>query len=151
MSYKEIESIALANVADPDSDYIYRKICRWYSKTFYTPLHTVLNELTFSHVLQAYFEEGFEKMEDEDLKDEMLRTIDPDYDENEEEDIGEFINMIEDEEENKRMKKLHTQSSKVETQSPAKEVVKSYEDEGSNDLDGSGLDDLGSLKDSKDE
>jgi uncharacterized protein (DUF885 family) len=45
----------------PDGDARYRSICRWYSKTFFTPLHEVY-DLPPEEVLEAHYEEILEDM-----------------------------------------------------------------------------------------
>jgi primosomal protein N' len=108
---KQLKEIALANVVDPTNEYYYRYICRWYSKTFHTPLHEVFT-LPFQDVILAYFEEGYESMEEEDRFEDMMRAVDPDFDAKEEEAIQEFISMIEEEEENKRRAKAERDKAK---------------------------------------
>lgn len=51
-----LERLALANVVDPDRESIYRKICRWFSKEYHTPLPQVEWDLEPGYVLQHYFE-----------------------------------------------------------------------------------------------
>lgn len=55
------------NLKGVDSDYELRQIFRWYSKTFSTPLHQVV-ELPLEDVLRAWYEEEFEGMKEEDLE-----------------------------------------------------------------------------------
>lgn len=50
---------------DVDPDYELRKIFRWYSKTFCTPLDRV-EELPIVDILSAYFEETYEELAAED-------------------------------------------------------------------------------------
>jgi len=102
---KELKEIALANVVDPTSEYLFRYVCRWYSKTFHTPLHVVITELPLSEVLLAYFEEGYEMMDEDERFVEVMRAIDPSFDEQEEESIQKFIEMIEAEEKAKMLAK----------------------------------------------
>lgn len=56
-----------------DPLYVYRKIFRWYSKNFYTPLHLV-QELPLEDVLRAWYEQTFEDMEDKDLEAEVRKA-----------------------------------------------------------------------------
>lgn len=49
-----------------DPDYWIRSVLRWYSKTFFTPLH-VVHDLPLADVMQAYYEETFESMSEEEL------------------------------------------------------------------------------------
>lgn len=104
ISLKEIKDIALSNTMSEPTDYQYRNICRWYSKTFFTPLHQVF-ELPPHTVLLTFFEEGYKNMEEEELVLEANRAIDPNFDENEEKAIEDFIEMIEDEEAEKSVAK----------------------------------------------
>lgn len=124
---KLLKEIALANVADPDSAYFYRYVCRWYSKTFHTPLNKTYS-LPSQDVFMAYFEEGYEAMDDEDRTLEMMKTIDPDYDEKEEEAVDEFISLIEAEEQNKRAKKSINTASVKKTE-PPEQVTRTYTEE----------------------
>lgn len=50
-----------------DSQYPLRRIFRWYSKTFHTPLHEV-GDLPMEDVMRAYWEEHFEEMDEERLE-----------------------------------------------------------------------------------
>lgn len=54
-----------------DPLYTYRKIFRWYSRTFSTPLHQV-EELPLEDVLRAWYEETLEDLDEKDL-DEKVR------------------------------------------------------------------------------
>jgi primosomal protein N' len=170
LDIEQLKQIALANVASPTSEYYYRMICRWYSKTFHTPLHVVFT-LPIQDIFLAYFEEGYEMMDEEKKFEEMIRVIDPDFDAKEEEAIQEFISMIEEQEENKRRAKeekekikklaqegklenqapLNTESSNPNQQpQPPKEVVRVYNEDIPDDPDltnddggfSGGLDDL---------
>ena len=55
---------AMAAVKKPDPEYNLRAIHRWYSKTFYTPLHVVA-DLDPEDVYTAYFETHYEEMDEE--------------------------------------------------------------------------------------
>lgn len=59
-----------------DRDYNLRRIFRWYSEKFHTPLHKV-DSLPLEDVLTHYYESIYEAMSEEDLeqaKDELLET-----------------------------------------------------------------------------
>jgi hypothetical protein len=63
-------------ISGSDQDYLLRKIHRWYSKTFSTPLHEAL-DLPLEDVVRAWFEERFEGLESEqleELRQEILET-----------------------------------------------------------------------------
>jgi hypothetical protein len=57
---KALRILALKEALSDDQsyDFFLRKVFRWYSKTFSTPLHLVPTLPTFD-VLQAYYEEGY--------------------------------------------------------------------------------------------
>lgn len=40
----------------------YDSICKWYSKTYHTPLLEVLNEIDPEHIITVYYEDKFELM-----------------------------------------------------------------------------------------
>lgn len=65
---------ALHDKLHPDEDATYRKIFRWYSKTFHTPLYLVA-ELPLLEVLQCYFDNMFEEMEPEHLEYEIEQSL----------------------------------------------------------------------------
>lgn len=65
--YSAVRILAFKAVFDQDPEYILRKIIRWYSKTYYTPIAQV-EELPFEEILQAYFEEKYEAMHKDDLE-----------------------------------------------------------------------------------
>lgn len=58
---------ALLSIEEADFDYTYRKICRWYSFTFHTPLPMV-EELPIPLVLQHYFEHTYEQINEHEYE-----------------------------------------------------------------------------------
>jgi hypothetical protein len=74
--YDSLQLLAVRAVMKPDGEYRLRKIFRWYSTTFHTPLHLV-DDLPLEDVLTAYYEQTCEEMNDEDreiLLKELLET-----------------------------------------------------------------------------
>lgn len=74
--HESLKLLALKAVIAPDGEAHYRSICRWYSKEFHTPLHTV-EELPEDEVLQTYFESTYEDLSENeraDLLKELLET-----------------------------------------------------------------------------
>jgi hypothetical protein len=59
-----------------DPLYTYRKIFRWYSRTFSTPLHQV-EELPLEDVLRAWYEETLEDLDEKDLEDKVREAALP--------------------------------------------------------------------------
>jgi len=74
--YDGLQLLALRAVMKPDGEARLRGICRWYSKTYNTPLHMV-EDLPEDEVLTAYFETIYEEMDDEDrtrILEQLLET-----------------------------------------------------------------------------
>jgi len=70
--YRAIRALAAKDVVSdpPDANYALRRIFRWYSRTFHTPLDRV-SDLPLYDVLVAYYEASYEAMEPEELKKEL--------------------------------------------------------------------------------
>ncbi len=64
--FESVQLLALASIKKPDGNYFIRRICRWYSREFSTPLHEV-EALPLDYVLQNYFESIYEELEEEDF------------------------------------------------------------------------------------
>ena len=62
--YEAIQIEALSDLLNSTESYFHRKVCRWYSETFHTPLHVVLegNKIMWDEVLRHFFEVQFEKI-----------------------------------------------------------------------------------------
>lgn len=74
--WQSVRLLALEAVLVPDWDSFYRSVCRWYSKSFSTPLLDVF-DLPQTWVLQNYYEHRWSEMERADQLDalaEMLET-----------------------------------------------------------------------------
>lgn len=70
-----LKAICLANALNPDFEFVYRRICRWYSKEYSTPLPDV-EAMAAESVLKHYFENWFDGLvtsKDPDAKDELDR------------------------------------------------------------------------------
>jgi hypothetical protein len=65
-----IKTKALLAVIKPDMAASMRRIFRWYSKSFATPLH-LIESLPLEDVLQAYFEDHFGNLEEPILEQEI--------------------------------------------------------------------------------
>ena len=95
--YEYLEILALHSVStDKDSSYVYRKICRWFSRSFHTPLPQVI-DLPVEFVLQNYYEFQFENFKEEELIGIMRYHVDPDYVESVESDDDAFFQQIKEE------------------------------------------------------
>jgi hypothetical protein len=107
--YQALRLQALRAVMCPDKEYFIRRTLRWYSKTFHTPLHEV-EDIPLEVVLQAFYEEHFEAMSQEDREAErqdLLVTKEQRYkqilaEEAEEAELFEIGKILAAEEEKKR-------------------------------------------------
>lgn len=67
---KAIQLNALHAVVKHDNEYMIRYILRWYSKTFFTPLH-IVETLPFQDILQHYWETYYEDREAPEIEDDI--------------------------------------------------------------------------------
>jgi len=63
--FEDLQKLALLAVLKPDYNSWMRRVCRWYSKSFQTPLEEVEN-LPTTYVLQHYWEAVYEDLEDDE-------------------------------------------------------------------------------------
>lgn len=70
---RDIQVLALGNIEDPDSNAYYRRICRWYSREFSTPLETVINDIPERDVLLHYYEDLYEGLYKDDSEEGQMR------------------------------------------------------------------------------
>lgn len=113
---KAARLLALKAVLDPDEEYYVRRVFRWYSRNFHTPLHMV-PDLPLEEVLEAYYENVYEEVvaEDEPGKlEEAIRELVETDEERQKREMAEagndivtedFLRKIMAEEELKRLKK----------------------------------------------
>ena len=71
-SLKALQVIALKAVEDPTYQDFYDRICRWYSKTFSTPLAEV-RQLADTEVLSTYFKETYYELAMDDSDDSLKK------------------------------------------------------------------------------
>ncbi len=74
---EEIKILAFLEVRNKTLGYSLRTVYRWYSREFATPLHLV-HTLPYTEVLQAYFEDQFENMSEDELEDARVLLIETD-------------------------------------------------------------------------
>ena len=77
---KAIRLIALKNALIPeerDAEANWRFLTRWYSRTYATPLHEVVN-LPKLDILQVYYENFYENAEEAELHNELQELLKPD-------------------------------------------------------------------------
>ena len=96
--------------------FFYRKVCRWYSSTFHTPLHLVQSgTVQWDELLTHYYEYHYDKLKYNEVLN-IAKSLLPTIAKEEEEDEDRFIQelMIQD--------KLKKQSLKKSAQSPDNEL-----------------------------
>lgn len=64
MDLAAMQVLALQAVESQEWGPEYRRICRWYSATFFTPLHVVENDLEEEYVITHYFEHTLKQLYD---------------------------------------------------------------------------------------
>jgi hypothetical protein len=102
---EQLEAIALKSIALKDMSYLHRKICRYYSHNFHTPLLEVY-ELPWPFVFTNYIEHIIESGHNqESIYNLVIDTCYPEKKVDEEEQIQERIREIELEEDMKRQAK----------------------------------------------
>ena len=106
---------AIADSLSPTEESIWRNACRFYSKRFNTPLKEVL-KMDPEHILLNNFEEQLNEIDLEENIDSILEQIyrieNPNYEEDQEKDVQEFIKKVEDSE--KKTKKINKNNELTE-------------------------------------
>ena len=77
MDLRALQVKALGSVLKPDYDYLLRKVYRWFSRTYATPLDQAY-EIPIEEVLQAWFEERYEGMDEADREEEKVLLFETD-------------------------------------------------------------------------
>jgi hypothetical protein len=72
--WEDSRLLALKDVLTGTAEYQHRRILRWYSRTFATPLHDV-EQLPLEYVLQHYYESFWEKAEPEELEEARVDAL----------------------------------------------------------------------------
>lgn len=98
----QLEILALKSVALKDAEYFQRRVCRYYSEKFHTPLLEVY-ELPWPFVFTNYLEHVIESNNGKkEIYDLAVDIFYPEIAKNEEEELQDWIKKIEAEEEAKR-------------------------------------------------
>lgn len=97
---------------EPSNEYRLRRVFRWYSRTFSTPLEQV-SDIPIEDVLQAYYECEYEQYNDPELEDERtVLTSEKDELRKREQEDDEFAEMVEQEEAERARKRSSEKESK---------------------------------------
>lgn len=92
--YRSYQIQAAEAVLDPDEQAFYRKICRWYSKNFFTPLH-IVEALPTDQILTNYYEASMEQIPYNDLYDIVMEDFLPELVQENEDNLEEFMQDLE--------------------------------------------------------
>lgn len=95
---------AIEGILLETEEYFYRKITRWYSSTYSTPLHQV-RKLPYPVVLREYYEAMLEQLPYNDIIDMAKEELLPDFIEERDSDLEDFIKAVEEEERLKQQKR----------------------------------------------
>lgn len=94
--YRAYQLEAAEKILEPDESAYFRKICRWYSKNFHTPLFQVY-KLPIDHVLTNYYESTMEDIPYNDLIDLTVQDFLPELAEQEEDGNDAYAKALEEE------------------------------------------------------
>lgn len=94
--YMGFQIQAAESVLDPDEAAYYRRICRWYSTKFHTPLMEVY-KLSTDHVLTNYYESVMEAIPYNDLYDQVKEDHLPELVEIDDKENEDFARALEEE------------------------------------------------------
>jgi hypothetical protein len=137
--YLLIQTEAISSILNRTDLYIYRKICRWYSTTFHTPLH-IVNSMPYDEILLHYYEHNYEKLPyNEVLR--LAHEVLPELAQQKEKEDEEFIkSLLESKSKKQSLNKSTTQSPNIPAkmgeplpESP-KEIFKTFDVDEDEDL-----------------
>jgi len=92
--FKQLE--AISNILLPTDSYFFRKVCRWYSKTFSTKLNEVY-DMDWDYILTHYYESSLEEISYNNLIDIVKDEFVPELKEQEDKEADEFAKSLEEE------------------------------------------------------
>lgn len=92
--YKYLQLKAIDSIFNPDDTYLQRKICRWYSKEFSTPLDKVF-QIPFDTILTHYYENQFEQIPHNDLVDILVQDHISDLSDENNEELDAWLKSLE--------------------------------------------------------
>ena len=105
--YQTLQTEAMYGILSHSEAYFYRKVCRWYSKSFSTPLHDVLEGhlIQWDEMLLHYYESQMENVEYDEIYELACREYVPELAEQFEQDNTDFAKALEEEQERTIAKK----------------------------------------------
>ena len=134
--YESLQLDAIRAVLLNDREYFCRKVCRWYSTNFHTPLHDVY-KLEWTFVLQQYYEKTLENLDYNDVYDLAVKDYVPEFADQEEKENREFAQSLIKEQkatlakkEAKKQKQVPISESKASKKPEVKTMNLNFDDEG---------------------
>lgn len=94
--YEALQTQAICDILSQSDLYFFRKVCRWYSQKFHTPLHQVLsgNVVGWDEVLLHYYESQMEGLSHNQLYDLAVSEYAPELADILEEENQEFADAL---------------------------------------------------------
>lgn len=123
--YRTYQIQASESILDPDEQSYYRKICRWYSSKFHTPLFQVLS-LPVDHVLTNYYESTMEEIPYNDLIDITIQDFIPELVKEQDDTNEEYAKALEEEQ---ALSLANKGSYKLKLPSKPQSLKKDYSDQ----------------------
>lgn len=109
----KLETIVLKSIVMKDPEYFTRRVCRYYSEKFHTPLLEV-HELPWAFVFTNYLEHVVETNNSQkEIYDLALEVIYPEVSKSIEEENIAFAKMIEKQEEERMAKEAEAKAAKI--------------------------------------
>jgi hypothetical protein len=128
--YQAIQLEALSSHLTHSEVGFCRKVCRWYSEKFHTPLHVVLEGkvVLWDEVLLHFYEYQMDEMEYNDVLDAAVKDMIPELADAHEAANQDFADSLVEEQEKSMKKEEKTEEPEVELEPPAP-VAMSFEEE----------------------
>jgi len=89
-TYYQAKLKAVENILNDDDMSFYKRITRWYSTTFATPLEIVRTKISWPQILQEYYESTMEEADFNDVYEMAMRDMLPEFMEELEQDDEKF-------------------------------------------------------------
>ena len=133
--YESLQLDAIKSVLLNDRVYFERKVRRWYSKTFSTPLPQVFT-LPWDHVLTHYYEATLENLDYNDVYNLAVKDYVPEFADQEEKENREFAQSLIKEQkatlakkEAKKQKQVRVSESKASEKPKVKSMNLNFDDD----------------------
>lgn len=115
--YYQAKLKAVENTLNDDDISFYKRVTRWYSTTFATPLQEVRNKIAWPQILQEYYESTMEDTDFNDVYEYAMRDILPEFMEEIEASDEEFAqNLIDEQQQTIKKKKQREMKLKDDTE-----------------------------------